>query len=84
VTGSAVTKMWQTKLSKLGNERMARPSGSLITSDLIGRFARFLNHESRSNRAPRLFRQILHGALLACIQRGQAVCQEDRADRHAY
>ena len=62
---------------------MARPSGSLLTSDLIGPFARLLSHESRSDRAPPLFRRILHGALLACIQRGRAVCQEDRADRHA-
>ncbi len=82
VTGGALTKIWQRKGNKL-IERMARPSGSLLTSDLIGPTGRLLSYASRTDRAARLFRQILDGAPLARIQRGQAVCQEGRADRHA-
>lgn len=83
MTGGALTAIRQRKGNKLGIQRMARPSGSLLTSDLIGPTARLLSHESHSDRAPRLFRQILDGAPLVRIQHGQAVCQEGRADRHA-
>lgn len=67
----------------MSRKRVATATGSHAAGDLTGRIARLSSHESRSNTATRLFRQIDNRAAFAWTEPETAVCEEGFATHHA-